>query len=83
MATRRKHFPVLNEVLAKIGTEKGQQLVGEVYDLATGAVLQAFDELDVNPFLKAGLRGPLDMVVQAGRGIVVQWAQSQRPTVTS
>ncbi|WP_224369722.1 hypothetical protein [Hyalangium versicolor] len=75
----RVNVPVLREVLQRLGSEKGIALVGECYDLVSSAALDAFDQLDVNPLLKSAARGPIEMVVAGGRGIVIDWAHKQLP----
>lgn len=80
--TAHVKVPVLRELLGQLGSEKGTELVGECYDLVTGAVLEAFDKLDISPFLKAAAAGPIDLVLKGGRAIVVDWARRQTATTT-
>jgi hypothetical protein len=75
--TAQVQVPVLREVLARLGSEKGNALVGEVYDLVTGAVMESFEKLDISPIIKAAAKGPVDLVLAGGRGIVMDWARRQ------
>lgn len=73
----RISVPVLREVVERLGSEKGVVLVGECYDLVTGALMDAFASAKLPVWVKAAAEGPMKMVTEAGRAAVIDWAKKQ------
>jgi hypothetical protein len=75
--------PVLRELLAQLGTEKGVRLVGETCDLMSAALWEAFEKVQLHPMFKSMARGPLEMAMMMGKEQAQAWARRQLPAMAT
>jgi hypothetical protein len=70
-------------MVLQLGAERTAQVVVEVYDVSTAALLDGFEGLNLSPLVKNMARKPIEGLTAAGRERVREWAVRTLPQLAA